>query len=197
MRIYYDCEFVERGRDLPIQLVSIGLVREDGQELYRINPECLSNVAKHAWLSVNVAPYLPMTSPSQGIIAWDEHHTEYPYVAVSLDALVDDVRAFLQSTPDLELWADYGAYDHVVLCQLFGSMNELPAGIPMFTRDIRELVIRNPHIDLPPQGWNVHHALEDARWARDTYRALTAHEPRELTATVSEGPQEAEIVGEE
>ena len=68
VRIFYDCEFVERGRDLPIQLVSIGMIRDDGTELYRINPESLSNVSKHPWLSVNVGPYLPIKA-SPGILA--------------------------------------------------------------------------------------------------------------------------------
>jgi hypothetical protein len=175
LRLFYDCEFVERGRDLPIQLVSIGMIREDGTELYRINPESLSNVSKHPWLSVNVGPYLPIKA-SPGILEWDEQHPEYQYVSMSLDNLITDVLAFIQGTPNVELWAYYGAYDHVVLCQLFGSMAELPAGVPMFTHDVQQLIEVRPQVKLPAEPWKIHHALDDARWARDAFNAVTGED---------------------
>lgn len=176
MRIWYDCEFVERGRDLPIQLVSIGMIREDGTELYRINPESLSNVSKHPWLSVNVGPYLPIKA-SPGILAWDEEHAEYQYVSMSLDGLIADVLDFIQNTPNAELWAYYGAYDHVVLCQLFGAMSDLPAGVPMLTEDVQQhwkwFGRGKP---LPDEPWKLHHAMDDARWTRDAFNAIGAEE---------------------
>lgn len=186
MEIFIDLEFVERGRDLPMQIISIGMVRADGLEFYRINPECLSNVAKHPWLSVNVAPYLPMKA-SPGILEWDEDHKEYEYVARSLDQLIDDVLTFIRDTPNAEIWAYFGHYDHVVFHQLFGSMGEQPAGVPMFTRDVQELVLRYPEIELPPAAWRVDHAMEDARWAKAAFEALTnPNRPRMLTAHVVE-----------
>lgn len=194
MRIWYDVEFVERGRDLPIQLVSIGMVREDGAELYRINPECLSNVSKHPWLSVNVGPYLPIKA-LPGILSWDEEHPEYQHVSMSLDGLIDDVLTFIQGTPNAELWAYYGAYDHVVLCQLFGSMAELPAGVPMLTEDVQQhwkwFGNGKP---LPDEPWKLHHAMDDARWTRDAFNAIAAEEPtRVIAATI----EDAEIVDAE
>jgi hypothetical protein len=186
LKTFYDCELVERGRDLPIQLVSIGLIREDGTELYRINPESLSNVAKHPWLSVSVGPYLPIKA-SPGVLEWDETHDEYQHVSMSLDNLIDDVRTFLQATPSLELWAYYGAYDHVALCQLFGSMAELPAGIPMFTHDVQQLIETRPNVKLPAEPWKIHHAMDDARWTRDAYNAVTGEDqPLALGATTEE-----------
>lgn len=193
MRIFYDCEFVERGRDLPIQLVSIGMVREDGTELYRINPECLSNVSKHPWLSVNVGPYLPIKA-SPGILDWDKDHPEYEYVSMSLDNLIADVLAFLQATPSIELWAYYGAYDHVVLCQLFGSMAELPAGVPMFTHDVQQVIEMFPRVELPAEPWKIHHAMDDARWTRDAFNAVIGETPlRAIDAMI----EEAEIIDAE
>lgn len=193
MRIFYDCEFVERGRDLPIQLVSIGMIREDGTELYRINPECLSNVSKHPWLSVNVGPYLPIKA-SPGILDWDKDHPEYEYVSMSLDNLIADVLAFIQAVPNVELWAYYSAYDHVVLCQLFGSMAELPAGVPMFTHDVQQLIEMHPDVVLPSEPWKIHHAMDDARWARDAFNAVIGDIP---LPTVSATIEEAEIIDAE
>jgi hypothetical protein len=187
MDIFMDLEFVERGRDLPIQVISIGMIRSDGTEFYRINPECLSNVAKHPWLSVNVAPSLPMSSPAPGILLWDEGHEEYQYVARSLDELIVDVLEFVRATPDAVIWAYFGHYDHVAFHQLFGSMGEQPAGVPMFTRDIHELALNNPGVELPPALWRVDHAMEDARWAKAAYEALTGErKPLMLTAEVIE-----------
>lgn len=192
MELHIDLEFVERGRDLPMQIISIGMVRADGTEFYRINPECLSNVAKHPWLSVNVAPYLPIKA-SPGVLEWDEAHEEYQYVARSLDQLIDDVLEFVRATPGVEIWSYMGQYDHVVFHQLFGSMGEQPAGVPMFTRDIQELILVNPNVELPPEAWRMHHAMEDARWTRDAYLALTDTSPLRLTAKMID-TQDAIIV---
>jgi hypothetical protein len=173
MKVFYDSEFVERGPQLPIQPVSFGFTREDGAELYLINEECLSNVMKHPWCSVNVRPGLPIKEDGPYIFSWDDKHPEYPYV-FGLDALIQQVHMFLTETPDLELWAYYGAYDHVVLCQLFGSMGELPAGIPMFTHDLQWLVEQHPRVKLPPEPEEAHHAMWDARWVRDSYQKIAA-----------------------
>lgn len=171
MKIFYDTEMVERGRDIPIQLVSIGMVREDGQELYLINEECLSNVARHPWLSVNVWPYLPARADDGGIFEWDKDHEDYDRV-MALDRLAERVREFITEVEDPELWAWYSAYDHVVLAQLFGTMAELPSGIPMFTHELVQVWESLDRPQLPLQEGE-HHALNDARWAKDAYLWIT------------------------
>lgn len=175
MRVFYDAEFVERGPQLPIQPISFGFVAEDGRELYVINEESLSNLMRHPWLSVNVAPSLPIMDDQRGeghfITQWDPEHADYPNV-LALDFLVQQVHQFLLSVPELELWAYYSAYDHVVLCQLFGSMADLPPGIPMWTHELQQVIESDPQVQLPPQPLVAHHALLDARWNRDTFQAL-------------------------
>lgn len=178
MKVFYDLEFHERGRDVPMTLVSIALVPEDGRTpLYRVNAEALSTLMRNPWLVVNVVPELPIdgTVPLFGtptILSWDEKHDDYQYVAV-LDQIQADVLAYLQDIPDLELWADYGAYDHVILCQLLGTMNELPAGIPMWTHEFRQLLEQYPGRPVRRQdSAHPHHALYDALWLKDAYRDL-------------------------
>ena len=76
----------------------------------------------------------------------------------------------------MELWADYGAYDHVALCQLFGSMVDLPEGMPMFTHDLQQELAR-PSLadgDLPAQESGLHNALADARHLKVTFNRLAA-----------------------
>jgi len=73
-----------------------------------------------------------------------------------------------------ELWADYGAYDHVVFCQLFGTMMDLPEGFPMYTNDLQQSIEEQYVIpsDLPDQPANQHNALADALWVRDAWRSI-------------------------
>lgn len=173
MRIFYDCEFVERGRDLPIQLVSIAMVREDGYELYLINQEALSNVVRHPWLSLNVVPELPIRFDDPYIFEWDKEHEDYDNV-MALDSMPPLILDFLAKGLEgqVELWAWYGAYDHVVLCQLFGAMGELPAGVPMFTHELAQLAEEHPQVVLPPQPIRRHNAIHDARWVREAFKRI-------------------------
>lgn len=175
MRVFYDAEFVENGPRLPIQPISFGFVTEDGQELYVINEESLTNVVRGAWLSVNVAPSLPirndMREDAGFITQWDTDHEDYKHV-FSLDYLVQQVHEFLTSFDRVELWAYYSAYDHVVLAQLFGSMADLPPGIPMWTHELQQVIETDPDVQLPlPQG-PPHHALWGARWNRDVFNRI-------------------------
>lgn len=90
-----------------------------------------------------------------------------------------------------EFYGYYSTYDHVVLCQLFGKMIDLPKGFPMLTYDLKqmldekapdgkytgafeeffedqvEILIKN-HPNYPKQT-NEHNALSDARWNKKLY----------------------------
>ena len=190
MKLFYKVIFVERGRDIPMQLVSIGMVREDGTSLYLVNEESLSNVARHPWLSVTAWPRLPARMDPGGILEWDRDHQEHKHV-VALDRLIDRVREFITETPQAELWAWYGCFDHVVLTQLFGPLAENPAGIPMYTRELCAFWEDQESPDIPAEPAD-HHALDDARWARSVYLWIT--DPKALT---TEEMVDAEVVEDE
>jgi hypothetical protein len=70
------------------------------------------------------------------------------------------------------LWAYYGDYDWVVLCQLFGTMMDLPEGWPMFAMDVKQLCVSLGDPRLPEQTSAEHHALSDARWTREAWDFL-------------------------
>jgi hypothetical protein len=53
MRFFYDCEFIEDGTT--IDLVSIGVVGEDGREFYAVSTEFDASRAG-AWVRANVLP---------------------------------------------------------------------------------------------------------------------------------------------
>lgn len=184
MRYFYDTEFIERGPAHPIDLVSIGIVTEDGREFYAVSAEF--NQAKllaNPWLFENVWPSLPTTEPRQYRDRRPAHgllDLDHPDVR-SRAQIARAVRSFvLREDPDqlphVELWADYGAYDHVALCQLFGSMVDLPAGMPMFTHDFQQEAARRGVKDsaLPQQASGHHNALADARHLKAKFDALAA-----------------------
>ena len=112
-RFYLDTEFYEDGRT--IDLISLALVREDGQHLYLVSAEAdLGRVSP--WVRENVLPHLPPK---------DDHAWSYR------SRIAREVTVF--TGPDAndglkpELWAYYADYDWVVLCQLFGTMMQLPS----------------------------------------------------------------------
>lgn len=83
------------------------------------------------------------------------------------------------SGPSRACGPGYGAYDHVVLCQLFGRMIDLPKGFPMWTNDLRQETERlgvNRAADFPVQPDGEHNALADARRDLAVARWLGRHQ---------------------
>lgn len=168
MKIYYDTEFLEDGKT--IELISIGLVAEDGEELYCISGEApVDAIYRHDWLRLNVFPHLPLKYNARiGHVEWDDEHPDFAKNVWSRKIIATATKSFILSKSDPELWAWYGAYDHVALCQLWGPMSNLPDGIPMWTNDLRQEVHRlekllNKPIRLPVLNSELHHAMADAR----------------------------------
>jgi len=142
MKYFLDTEFIEDGKT--IDLISIGLVAEDGREYYAEFEECDYSKADE-WVMKNVIAHLK----------GGEYHRPRK-------AIVDEILCFVDTAP--EFWAYYADYDWVAFCQLFGRMIDLPKGFPYYCRDIKQLCddVGNPR--LPEQTSTEHHALEDARW---------------------------------
>lgn len=168
--ICYDTEFIEDGQT--IDLISIGMVREDGAEYYAVNSGMpLMRIWKNEWLRANVLPSLPV----RDLVSLDMTRPEVKPRQV----IANEAREFITAAPDPQLWADWAAYDHVVLCQLWGTMVNLPEGIPMWTHDLRQELERLGNPELPPMpGANEHNALSDAREVAFRLRWLRDHERR-------------------
>ncbi|KQB85204.1 polyadenylate-specific 3'-exoribonuclease AS [Corynebacterium oculi] len=147
MRYFYDTEFVEDGRT--IELVSIGIVSEDGREYYAVSTDFDERRA-NPWVRENVLSKLP--SP---------HAREWK----PQQEIRQEVYEFLTSGAGRpELWAWVGAYDHVVLAQLWGDMAGLPREIPRYTRELKQLWEMAGRPELPAPPTNAHDALADARY---------------------------------
>jgi hypothetical protein len=187
MRYAYDTEFLEDGRT--IELISIGVVREDGQDYYAVNADApWRRIAKHDWLCENVVRHLPrihgdprnhVSMRRNPCVIDFDHPTVKPHPQIR-----DELAAFFAADPTtdvdstVELWADYGAYDHVALMQLFGPMIDKPPMLPMFTCDLQQ-VLRAviPAQPLPDPPDDAHNALADAWHLMRTLHAVFGTEP--------------------
>ncbi|MEU4316634.1 polyadenylate-specific 3'-exoribonuclease AS [Nocardia sp. NPDC024068] len=156
MRYFYDSEFIEDGR--VIDLVSIGVVCEDGREFYAVSSEFDAGRAG-PWVNKNVLPKLPPTTSP----LWK-----------SRTQIRDELYRFLVPRPTVqpEMWAWVAAYDHVVLCQLWGSMVDLPAALPRYTNELRQHWEAHGRPELPAPPRDAHDALADARHNLAKFEAI-------------------------
>jgi len=154
MRFFLDTEFYERPGSL--QLISIGIVSESGEEFYVENADFIWGDCDSQWLHENVKPHLRGGS-------W----------AASYEDIGDMVQSYVRSTtPDNkppEFWAYFSAHDWVALCWTFGDMSQHPKGWPMFCLDLKQDLYHMGNPPVPPPTGVEHHALEDARWLREAW----------------------------
>lgn len=182
-KFFYDTEFIERGPTRPVELISIGMVHpESGRTYYAVSADMPEGaIKKHPWLMEYVWPYLPTLDrhPSgKACRCIDPRHLDKSDPAVKpRQQIAAEIAVFVGAlgSPDRdenELWAYYGSYDHVVLAQSYGTMLDLPACMPMFTRDLKDAHVRAGYPELPVQDTKEHHALADARWNVEVARTL-------------------------
>lgn len=179
MKYFYDTEFHEDGKT--IDFISIGVVAEDGREFYAVSEDFdTRRVAQNNWLMENVMSSIKHdqfvvsdflgASFVRDIFVTDENAMSRTQVALELEE-------FIGQDDKPELWAWFGAYDHVCLAQLWGKMIDLPRNVPMYTNDLKTLVQLaekklGGRVYLPKQPDGHHNALEDARWNKVRYDKL-------------------------
>lgn len=149
MKYFLDTEFIEA--PCSIDLISVGIVREDGAQFYAESSE-IDWAKASPWVLENVRLHLSgLAFPRTDIAA--------------------GVRAFI-GDEEPEFWGYYADYDWVVFCWLFGPMIDLPNGWPMYCRDIAQWADQLGNPTLPKQDSTEHNALADARWNREAWRFL-------------------------
>jgi hypothetical protein len=150
MRIWFDTEFIDDGKT--IDLISIGMVSEDGRRYYAEAAECdLSRGCD--WVQQNVIPHL----------------TGYKR---ERQDMANDIVLFCRRSP--EFWAYFCAYDWVVLCQLYGRMIDVPHHWPNFCFDLQALRMMRGIVHLPAQTSVKHNALTDAEWTKEAWEFVNA-----------------------
>ena len=172
MKYFFDTEFIEDGKT--IDLLSIGIVAEDGRELYaEVDQSDVDHEKADEWVKTNVIAHL-----------WHKQKDKTEFNGWTRDGgiggllyrrdLAPTIRRFCnpEQYDKPEFWAYYADYDWVVLCQLFGRMIDLPKGWPMYCRDVKQLCDSLGNRKLPEQTSKEHHALADARWTKQAYEFL-------------------------
>lgn len=89
----------------------------------------------------------------------------------------------------VDLYGYYSAYDHVCLSWIYGKMVNLPEAIPMYTKDLKQILDSKKHPGRTLEDWldmvkstpyypatsNEHNALADAKWNLELHKFITNH----------------------
>jgi 3'-5' exoribonuclease-like protein len=207
MRYFLDSEFSDTGRT--IDLISIGIVSEDGRELYLQSCEFYTAtvspwVEEHVLPQLSLCPHIHNSNPSatadlfshrtHGQCTFSEPaqcitglrgvkitggHLIGAHAACfwrTHEQIRNEVRAFL--TDPTELWGWYAAYDFVALCQLFGTMMDLPTDWPHHIKEFQQIVDDRSisDDDLPKQEDGLHNALADAKHLKKLWGYLVRND---------------------
>jgi hypothetical protein len=155
VKYWLDTEFIDRPGVL--DLISVGMVAEDGREFYMESSEVDWSRASR-WTLGTVKPLL-----------------EGP--ALPCERIGDALRLFTESDHEPVFWGYYPAFDWVAFVGLFGGLNDLPFHYPQMCLDIRQWAMAMGDPDLPVQTGVRHHALYDARWTKLAWTALKDIDP--------------------
>jgi hypothetical protein len=156
VKYWIDTEFIER--PYSIDLISLGLVAEDGREFYAESSEVDWSKAS-LWTQQHVRPQLEGAGVPREEIGYA-------------------VRRFTDGDERPVFWGYFPAYDWVAFCWLFGGMADLPFRYPQLCLDIKQWAIELGDPELPHQTGVRHHALADARWTRDAWVFLHRLDPK-------------------
>lgn len=202
MKYFLDTEFIE-GFHKPlfgkrrhfIDLISIGIVCEDGRELHLISNEYSYKDADD-WVKENVILPLYKQTVHGDVRNNIDTHNFQNFFGWGNSIIANKILAFVGgSTVDMtcdtspEIYAYYADYDWVLFCSLFGRMIDLPKGFPMYCIDLKQMLdekIRSLPLsgsfeeDLKtakeskryPIEKNEHSALDDAKWNFELFKYI-------------------------
>lgn len=157
MKYFFDTEFIEGfhksffgKRRHHIDLISIGIVAEDGREYYAISNEYDYRDADQ-WVKDNVILPLYISKVNGDARNQMDVHNFHKYVGKSNERIKLEILEFMGCWRDQfqwkikdynvpEVYAYYADYDWVVFCSLFGRMIDLPKGFPMYCRDLKQML---------------------------------------------------------
>ena len=129
MKYWIDTEFI--AKPYTIDLISIGIIADDGREFYAESSEVDWSKAS-LWTLENVRPQLNGKGMKREEIGYA-------------------VRQFTNGDEHPVFWGYFPAYDWVAFNWLFGSMDELPFHYPQLCLDIKQWAIELGDPELPHQ----------------------------------------------
>lgn len=171
MRYYLDTEFIEYPGS--IQLISLGIVAEDGRTFYAENSSFDERKADN-WVKENVLNKLLWWS-CDGIGGHKPYISMAENKSIEMFGTISSIKkvllGFFHGDKSPEFWGYYADYDWVVFCWIFGKMIDLPENFPMYCRDLKQLLDESGKEKIHnPDG--EHNALVDALWNKDLHLHL-------------------------
>lgn len=162
MLYFLDTEFLEDGKT--IMPISMGIVCDDGRELYFEMEFDEERARAHDFVREHVLPHLRIPSSDR----------------LSREQAQAKIMNFTGEDSNPQFWAYYADYDWVLLCQIFGTMLDLPNHYPKYCMDLQQWWVQlgRPEGLKPQKPQKNHHALEDARWNFAFFRNLIRHQLR-------------------
>jgi 3'-5' exoribonuclease-like protein len=161
MNYFKDFEFNEDGR--VIEPISLGMVCEDGRELYMEFQFDEDKVREtNPWVRDNVLPLL--TWPKNKRVDFEEARIQlYNFIGSDRHTEVSPI-----------FWGYFCDYDWVCFCRIYGKMVDLPSHFPKYCMDLQQYYkqLGSPSGVKPPKAKSEHNSLVDARWNRQFYRSL-------------------------
>lgn len=169
MKYFIDTEFIEKPNT--IDLISIGIISEDGKTYYA-ESVCFDDRKASIWVQENVISKLRWYGNIDAKKGFCNASTSLGKTEVfgTNQLISDTIIEFIGgNTP--EFWGYYADYDWVVFCWLFGAMIDLPYGWPMYCNDIKQLCncLGDPPL---PKNIKEHNALDDAKWNKKAWEFL-------------------------
>lgn len=174
MKYFLDTEFIESSERKTIDLISIGIVAEDGRKYYAISSEFDESLASD-WVKENVLSKLPSRlgtfNPAEALFSTLNESKAWKSRATIREEILEFTS---QDVSPIEFWAAWAAYDWVVFCWIFGDMIDLPEGYPYYCNDVIQWMnqLGLTREFLPPDPENSHNALADAQWVKEACDAL-------------------------
>jgi len=186
-----------------IDLISIGIVAENGEQFYKIcNEFDLDAAWDNEWLRENV-----LKSVFKDLNrAMGTYHKTYHYYTTntfckkhlkrllkwrgsSRATIAEDIRHFVDRNLGQTEPSFYGYfcdYDWVVFAWLFGRMIDLPKHYPMFCLDLKQMMYDRDLSQSWKRGLQIennekHNALADAWENHELYKAIIKHDEENKT----------------
>ncbi len=174
MRIFFDAEFT--GLHHHTTLISIGLVAENGQEIYCEFTD-YDKAQIDDWLQENIIEKLtlqPLGKPNS-LTVWPANS-----FCGNTDEIRIELNKWLSQFDSVEMWSDTLAYDWVLFNHIFGHAFNIPKHVYYIPFDIATLFkIKGVDPDINREEFagvngqeKKHNALWDARIIRACYEKL-------------------------
>ena len=160
MKIFFDTEFTGLHQDTT--LISIGMIAEDGRELY-CELDDYNKTQIDDWLKDNVIQNLFNTNP------------------INNEKLKKSIEGFIKPYDTVEMWSDCLSYDWVLFNQIWGHAFNIPKTIYYIPFDICTLFkIKGIDPDINREEFaeikgviKKHNALFDAKVIKKCYEKLS------------------------